>query len=215
MTVAGCRIERIEELQHADHLALARAERHGEHGDGAIAALGIHLLGAGNVEARLAIHIIDDDRLVVVGAPGGHVALDRLALGVEEGNLEAGQFVALGALGEAQGLVLGQDVERAGVTVEQFLSGKQNLLQQGIAVVLATEIQAGLDQVLQLGLGGDEILGALLDRFVHDGLGFAEGVNFIKECFRLVRRMGEVEQFQAFGILRQGDQGACDLARTR
>ena len=85
--LAGVGVFAVEQLQHADDFALARGQRHRQHGNGAKARLFAELLGAGEVEPRLGVDVVDHHALTGVGHVGGHVAFHRLARVVEQRQL--------------------------------------------------------------------------------------------------------------------------------
>jgi len=59
--------------------------------------------------------------------------------------------------------------------------------------MLASEFEPGVNQVFQLALSVDEILGALLDGVMHDILSLAKRADFVQEGFRSAWRARKIE----------------------
>ena len=90
---------------------------------------------------------------------------------VMQGHVEGGQIVAIGTDCEIQAVVVGLQVEGSGRTVGQLLSTDQNVAQQLVAVVLAPQENADLDQLLQLRTRHLERLGRFREHYfvaIHD-----------------------------------------------
>lgn len=93
--VAATGFCRVHELQNTEHLAAMRNQRHAEHRNRTVARFHIKASGAREIEARLAVDVIDDHGFLAQGDVGRHVPLVGRATVVMQGQLERGQRSAI------------------------------------------------------------------------------------------------------------------------
>ncbi len=156
----------VDQLQHADDLALVALQGHGQEGLRAVARAAVERLGPGKIEALLAVRVGDVDRAVLQHRVGGHHGGVLAALRVaQEHGLERDLRAGRAAHGDTQRvgaddlelqrvLVRGVPaVERAAVGVGDLLGRDQDRLEQVVQVLLLRERDPDL---VELGQPSDE-----------------------------------------------------------